>query len=141
MKHHPFLYSFKIWLVTGCIAPVPFLFDLLRNAKGIGFLFLATYPTLLLIGLVFSAPAWLVFWALSELIVRFVPDKLLRKSTLSFFGILLTIGTFYVFLQFWDMRSDGTMLVTIFFSAASAGIGSWFYYPAPRVYPPEDFPS
>lgn len=141
MKHHPFLYSFKIWLVTGCIAPLPFLFDLLRTARGGDYLFMGTYPMLLFISLVFSAPAWLVFWALSELTVRFVPGSLLRKSTLSIFGILLTIGTFYLFLQFWSLRPEGTMLVTIFFSAACVGIGSWFYYPAPKVYSPQDFPS
>lgn len=127
MKHHAFLYSFKIWLVAGLMAPIPFLFDLFRNTKGMDYFFLGSHPTLVYIGLIFSILPWLIFWSIIELFVRVTHNNFVRKTLISTTGLLLTAGTFYCFMQFWGLQPKGYVLITILTTSCIVVSGSWIF--------------
>ncbi len=143
MDNYPVYYSLKVWLSSALIAPMIYgILELCLTPDRLSLSNIEVYPILVILELVFSLLTWIMFWMVIELAIRLLSNHILRKCLISFMGVLLTIGTFKVFV-FLDITFSLTNLFFVLMAcnALCIAIGSWFYYPAPKVYSPEDFPS
>ncbi|MBS1530900.1 MAG: hypothetical protein JSU01_11365 [Bacteroidetes bacterium] len=99
MKYYPLYYSAKIWLssvVTG-----PFIAMLIAcctngdHGDTTIYLVLLCPPAVILVVFI-TFFIWLVFWLLIRLIVRIVSGVFPQKCWITFAGMVLTIGLFYL---------------------------------------------
>ena len=130
MKYHSLFFSLKVWLSSVFIAPLIYsvLVLSLTPGKSSSFAGFAIYPVMILFELIFSFITWLIFWAVTVLISTRLKDWRLRKYAILFSGIILTIGTFLLFLEPGNTFSfDDIFFDMMLCNCFCIGAGCWLF--------------
>jgi hypothetical protein len=130
MRYYPISYSAKVWLGSMLLGPLVatvleycISLDLEGSAK---FLVLL-YPLALLVIALVTFFVWLIFWAIINLIIRIVPELFPQKCWITFAGMVLTMGLFYLFDE-GDLFSPKNELFPLVLGyAAGITAGVWHF--------------
>jgi hypothetical protein len=137
MDRQYLLYTIKVWLSGVLVTPaiVTIICWIPGSDRSLsGTAIIPFYLLLAAFEFMFSFFTWLMFWALSMLIVFYINNIRLRRWLNFIASIVLTIITFAAFS--WLMFSilfDAISLALMLINCVCIGWGTWFFYPADLV--------
>jgi hypothetical protein len=131
MIYYSLSYSLKVWLSSVFLAPLIFIatdYCLHPKSTDLDSMIQIYFIITVLTG-VFSIVTWLIFWGIAVLACNYIPDRVKRKLTMCFSGILLTVITFLILFLQDGMRASLNNPIThmILFNCLCIGAGSLFY--------------
>ena len=132
MKSVAFSYSVKIWISSVLIAPITFFISsLIQEPLKINQLtgLVPLYGALVALQFVFSLLTWITFWAIIELIVQNIANKIFRNCSIGFIGAGLTVTTFYLFSEaiYGSPPQVGGFGLLMISNCACIVIGTWYF--------------
>jgi hypothetical protein len=130
MKYHPIWYSLKVWLGSMLVGPLVAAFlqyCISGNLERSTVLLTLLYPPAILVVALITFFIWLIFLFIIYLIIRVVPELFPQKCWITFTGMALTMGLFYLFAD-GDLHSatDGLFSLMIGYTAGIAA-GVWHF--------------
>jgi len=140
MKYYPIWYSLKVWLgsmLLGPLAAALLQYCITGDQEGSAIFLSLLYPPAILVVALITFFIWLIFLFIIYLIIRVVPELFPQKCWITFAGMALTMGLFYL-VAGGDLHSakDGLFSPMIgYTSGITAGV--WFFDLARPIVLPE----
>jgi len=130
MKYYPIWYSLKVWLgsmLVGPLAATVLEYCISGDLKGSAVYLLCLYPPATLVIAIVTFFVWLIFWAIINLIIRIVPELFPQKCWITFAGMVLTMGLFYLFADgdLFSPKNEFFPLVLGYTTGITAGV--WYF--------------
>ncbi|MES2265354.1 MAG: hypothetical protein V4520_01255 [Bacteroidota bacterium] len=133
MQSNSFSFSLKIWVTSVIIGPI--LFGLVQWLKG-NHLWISegapvleqlySYFLFVIFGGFFSIITWILFFLILKIITLYLYQVDIIKIIIAVLGMLLTFGTFAVFVP-TQVNPNSEFFYLMLSYAASIGVGPWFY--------------
>jgi len=127
------LYTVKVWFsgVLATPAIITIICCILGNDGSLSWTaIIPCYLFLVALEFMFSFLTWLIFWAMTTLLVFYINDRKLCRWLIFITAIILTVITFITFAWLiFSILLDPISFALMLINCVCIGCGAWFLYP------------